>query len=428
MKRLIVVTCIALLAVLIAYVVPFSTERIRIVKYFDTPIQIQLNAGEHLEQRVHLTEGTYSGVAVFSNDPTLAGRLLRAVIKDPNGHIVAQGDSDSVSYLSSANVSRIQIDTAWWQVDQEGAYLLDLSFAHGNTFTLLMMERDKNLSVAQKLSINGVPQPAIISLTFMKRAATDMGALQGVMVGAICMIGLACISLLKTNRNKMIGAILLIIFLAPLSILGYFYPTGSLGIADWDLYVPLHDSYRKAILQYHTFPFWDPYPCGGTAGLADPEFPVFTPTFLLVLAFGSSLGLRLDIVLSIIIGAVGMLVLARKLGRSVEAGFIASLAVAFGTVNLIESTEGHVNILTAMWIPWIFWAWLSVYQKKMKPLVCGIFLALTFLGGGVYLLIYTAIAFIVLSVLSSRRKDAMLTSLQSGLWGLGFVAFKLVPV
>ena len=64
--RLIIITSIALLSVVIVYVVPFSTERIRIVKYLDTPIEISLHAGDHLEQRVHLTEGTYSGVAVFS--------------------------------------------------------------------------------------------------------------------------------------------------------------------------------------------------------------------------------------------------------------------------------------------------------------------------------------------------------------------------
>lgn len=427
-RRLVIVTSIAVLSVVIAYTVPFSTERVRVVKYFDTPLAISLHAGDSLEQRVHLVDGMYSGVAVFSHDATLSGRVIRATIKDPNGNVIAHGDANSVSYLSSANIFRIQIDTNWWKVSHDGAYLLDISFERGGDLSLLMMERDKNLSIAQKLSINGHSESAIISLTFMRRIPTNAGARQGVTVGAIAMIGLALVSELRTNRQKMIGAIILIICLAPLSILGYFYPTGALGIADWDLYVPLHDSYRKALLQFHTFPFWDPYICGGTAGLGDPEFPLFTPTFLLVLAFGSSLGLRLDIVLSIIVGAVGMLVLARKLGRSVEAGFIASLAVAFGTVNLIESTEGHVNILTAMWIPWIFWTWLCVYQKKMKPIVCGIFLALTFLGGGVYLLIYTTIAFAVLALLASRHKDAFFASLQAGLWGLGFVAFKLVPV
>ncbi|MCE9642944.1 MAG: hypothetical protein K8Q97_01320 [Candidatus Andersenbacteria bacterium] len=426
--RLILVTSIALVAVLIVYIVPLSTERIRIVKYFDTPVEISLHAGDHLQQKVHLTEGVYSGVAVFSNTSTLSGRVVRVVITDPKGSIVARGDADTVSYLSSANVSRIQMDTSWWRVSHEGAYLLDISFLHGDPLSLLMMERDKNLSAAQKLSINGQPQSAIISLTFMRRVPTDFGARQGVIVGAIAMIGIALISLLKTSKQKMIGAIVGIVFLAPLGNLGYLFPTGDLGIADWDLYVPLHDSYRKAILQLHTFPFWDPYPCGGTAGLGDPEFPVFTPTFLLVLLFGSSWGLRLDVVLSVIVGAIGMLVLARKLGRSVEAGLLAALIVSFGGVNLIENVEGHVNILTVMWIPWIFWAWLCVYQKKMRPIILGIFLALTFLGGGVYLLIYTTIAFIVLTLLASRKKDAFLTALKSGLWGLGLVSFKLIPV
>ncbi|MEO6077295.1 MAG: hypothetical protein ABIP54_00735 [Candidatus Andersenbacteria bacterium] len=426
--RLIIATSIALIAVILAYWVPFSTTPIQVVKFDDTPNVVSLSAGAHIEQRIHLSSGTYSGVAFFSNDEILEGRVVRAVIKNRAGENIASGDADTVSYLSDQNVMRIEVATSWFSVTHDDFYVVDIYFPHGEPLSLRVMDRNKNLPAVQKLSINGQVQEKIMSLSLLQRTSTDFGARQGVIVGAIAMIGIALISVVRTNRNKMILAIVLVILLAPLAILGYFFPTGSLGIADWDLYIPLHDSYRKAILTYHTFPFWDPYPCGGTSGLGDPEFPLFTPTFALVLLFGSSLGLRLDIVLSIIVGAIGMIVLARKLGRSVEAGFIAALAVSFGTVNLIESTEGHVNILTAMWVPWIFWAWLSVYQKKIKPIVLGAFLALTFLGGGVYILIYTTIAFIILTLLASRRREAFLTSLKAGLWGLGLVAFKLIPV
>ncbi len=123
-----------------------------------------------------------------------------------------------------------------------------------------------------------------------------------------------------------------------------------------------------------------------------------------------------------------MLMLARRLGRSVEAGLIASLAVAFGTVNLLEITEGHVNVLAAMWIPWILWSWHRMVVGNKKPIVCGIFLALTFLGGGIYLLMYTALAFIGLVLCVRNRRFALVCTIQAGLWALGFAAFKLIPV
>lgn len=426
--RIIIVTCVAIFCIVFVRVVPLSTAPTQIVKFDDAPSVVSLQANQHLTQRVHLSKGVYSGIQFFSNDKTLSGRIVRAVIMDREGKVVSQGDADSLSYLPNDNVLQIEVDTTWFAVAHDDFYVLDLYYPHGEPLSVRVMERDQNLPAVQKLAINKQTQSAIMSLSFVKRAPTDFGAQQGVIIGAIAMICVALLSLLKTAKQKMIGAIAIIIFLAPLASLGYLFPTGSLGIADWDLYVPLHDSYRKAIVQLHTFPFWDPYPCGGTAGLGDPEFPVFTPTFLLVLLFGSSLGLRLDVILSIIIGAIGMLVLARKLGRSVEAGLLAGLIVSFGGVNLIENVEGHVNILTVMWIPWIFWAWLSVYRKEMRPIILGIFLALTFLGGGVYLLIYTTIAFIILTLLVSRKKDAFFTALTSGLWGLGLVSFKLVPV
>ena len=134
-----------------------------------------------------------------------------------------------------------------------------------------------------------------------------------------------------------------------------------------------------------------------------PEFPIFSPTFLLELIFGVPLGIKFAISFSVAVTGIGMLILARRLGRSVEAGLIAALAVAFGTVSLLEITEGHVNVLAAMWIPWILWSWHRMVVDNKKPTLCGIFLALTFLGGGIYLLMYTALAFIGLLLFARNR-------------------------
>ncbi|HLD25653.1 MAG TPA: hypothetical protein VJC05_01250, partial [Candidatus Andersenbacteria bacterium] len=221
------------------------------------------------------------------------------------------------------------------------------------------------------------------------------------------------------------GALLLV--LVPVALAGYWWSAGELGIADWDYYFSLHHVYRHSLAQLHTFPFWNPYTCGGTAGLADPEFPVFTPTFLLELLFGIPAGLRLAIYLSVMIGAGGMLLLAKRLGVSPLAGGFSALVVSLSTVTLLEITEGHVNVFAAMWIPWIFWSWLGAYRGG-SALVPGIFLALTFYQGGVYLLMYTGLVFIALIFVVPRPRVALAVTIKAGLWALGLSALKLLPV
>lgn len=419
---------VACIAVGIAFLFPLSSTLIRIVKLSDAPNAILLRQGVHLTQRAHLSVGEYSSIAVFSNDQSLAGRAMRLIISDHKGTVIAWGNGVKTSYRPSANAMRIEIPMSRLSVQHDEFYTIDLSFSGGDPLSLRMMPRDKNLPAVSKLSFDGVAQPAILSLNIMKVSPTLFGMQQGVLIGAAFALGAALVSLLKGHQKKMRAAVCLIIFFAPFAVMGYWLSYDDLGIADWDYYIALHDSYRNAILQHHTFPFWDPYPCGGTAGLADPEFPLFSPTFLLEFIFGVPQGIKLAIILSIIVGATGMLALGRSLGRSVEASLIASLVVAFGTVNLLEVTEGHVNIFAAMWIPWIFWSWLEAYRGNKKPIVCGIFLALTFLAGGIYLLMYTALAFIGLLFLVSNFRKAIRTTVTSALWALGLSAFKLIPV
>ncbi|MGH9857419.1 MAG: hypothetical protein ACRD4B_06200, partial [Acidobacteriota bacterium] len=182
-----------------------------------------------------------------------------------------------------------------------------------------------------------------------------------------------------------------------------------------------------------------PYIGGGTAGIADPEFRFFTPTFLAQLLFGIPVGFRLAIYIATASGAIGMLVLARRVGLSVYAALVAAIIVVFGSVNLLEVVEGHPNIFAAMYIPWIFWAWLGAYGNKplfpfrknsgrLWPLLCGLFLALTFFQGGIYLLMYTGIAFFGLLFLVRHPVLAMRVTLQSAAWALGLAAVKLIPV
>ncbi|MDA1169237.1 MAG: hypothetical protein O3A36_02790 [bacterium] len=417
MKRFLLVTLVLALAVIGAvYFAPLDSKEVRIVKLIGAPEALVLEKNSHIKQRAHLSNGIYSDIIIFADAAQLGQRDLRITIRDTRGNIVARGKTNYVSYPQTSEEIKITIPISWLIVRHDAFFVLDLELVHGESLPIRTIFHDDTT------------KPAMLVYSFVKRVSIPPLERHGILIGVAFLLAVALLSRIKNQRQKYWAAIILIIFFAPLAVLGYWYSTGDLGIADWDFYFTLHDSYRKAILEHHTFPFWNPYICGGTAGLADPEFPVFSPTFLLELLFGIPVGIRLAITLSVIVGATGMLALARSLGRSVEAGLIAALAVAFGTVSLLEITEGHVNVLAAMWIPWILWAWLGAYRGIRKPVVCGMFLAAAFLGGGIYLLMYTTFAFVFLILFVREHRKAVWKTAQSGLWALGFVSVKLVPV
>lgn len=252
---------------------------------------------------------------------------------------------------------------------------------------------------------------------------------------AAIMFSLAVCLLYVAKKHQWLIAGLIICAITPLAIGGFWFSRGQLGVSDWDYYFSYHHVLRQSILEHHTFPLWNPYTCGGTAALADPEFPVITFTFPLELLFGVERGLRLAIFLSVATGAIGMLTLSRRLNLSVWAGLVAAIAYAFGSVNLLEIVEGHQNIFAAMWIPWILYAWYSAYQSTGKhtllqthTLLCAVFLALTFYAAGIYLLMYTGIAFIGFMVIAKQKKRAALITAGAGILALGLSSFKLIPV
>lgn len=275
-------------------------------------------------------------------------------------------------------------------------------------------------------------------------------ATQGILAGVIFLLGAIVVAL--APRLKWLAAGSLLVMITPIALAGFWTSTIQLGISDWDYYFSLHENLRRTVLEFHQFPLWNPWTCGGTASLADPEFPLFTLTFPFELIFGIPTGLRLAIYVSVATTALGMLILAKRLKLSVHAALLTAIGVAFGSVNLLEIVEGHPNILAVMWIPWIFLSWHSAYQKNAQPtehsskqklkvqnifnrliptkeiLLCGLFLAMTFFQGGIYLLFYSALAFLAFIFLARDHRIALTTSLQAGMWAMGLAAIKLIPV
>ncbi|MDA1169403.1 MAG: hypothetical protein O3A36_03635 [bacterium] len=254
--------------------------------------------------------------------------------------------------------------------------------------------------------------------------------LQGILAGIIFALGAILIT--RIPKYRWHAASIFILVTTPLALLPFWFSYGDLGISDWDYYFSMHTNIRDSIVQHKQFPLWNPYTCGGTSALGDPEFPALSPLFLMELVFGTPNGLRLSIFASTAIGALGMLHLARKLGIGVLGGLIASLPMSLGTVNLIEIVEGHPNILAAMYIPWVLYFWYSAYlhagkARTQATIIIAILLALMFFQGGIYLLMYMTGVFIILPFLVRQKIHALKVTCIAGILALGLASIKLVP-
>lgn len=257
---------------------------------------------------------------------------------------------------------------------------------------------------------------------------------QGVIAATMVALAALLLELLPlTTRQRWWGVCVILLALPLFAVTSFWFSSAPLGVADWDYRFSLHEIYRQAVVAWHQFPLWNPYTCGGAGGLADPEFSVISPTFLLELLLGVPVGTKLGIYVGLIVLSLGMVSLGKSLRLSWRATLIAALITTYSSAFILKIVEGHVTIIYAfMWVPWIFWAWRMGYLSPRINwrwvLLTGLFLALAFYQGGIYILSYTALALLMLGILVPRRRQALLSTIIAFLWGAGFSAFKLLPV
>jgi|GEM_PF-2537405 hypothetical protein len=427
-------TIIGLVLLLGIFELPLAREVRLLAPYSRTLESHLLLPGEIIEQTFLAGNTKLSGIQIASTALTLNDQRISVTVSNQSGEVLAEGSYARQSYLHFDNSIVQQYYFPWINTTLKEPLTLSIQLIEGGDFPLRIA---KDNAYNGNLHINNVKQAGDLSLAAIHPTSVSSGTKAGATFGVVFLIAVALITTVVPDKWRWWAAGTLLVMVTPLALLGFWLSSGSLGIADWDLYFSYHEVVRRTVLTYHTFPFWNPWLCGGSAALGDPEFPLFTFTFLLEIIFGIPAGLRLAIYLSIATTAVGMLVLAKRLRLSLYAALLVALAGAFGSVTILEIVEGHPNVFSAMWIPWIFWAWHKAYEKKKENggqfsniwhLVCGIFLALAFYAGGIYLLMYTTLAFIFLVFLVKRPALAIRTTVISGLWAMGLAAMKLIPV
>jgi hypothetical protein len=171
-----------------------------------------------------------------------------------------------------------------------------------------------------------------------------------------------------------------ILYCAPL-----FFHLENLGREDWDQFSFRYDTARVALLRDHQIPSWNPYASGGNVLLAHPDSPVTSPLFLIVLALGAPIGLRVQVLVFMALGSVGMAALTKRLGASTAGSIAGGLVFMMSAHFALHITEGHLEWCVLGVMPWLAIALLRLDDGVRYTLVAGLLLAIVVTFGAVYI-------------------------------------------
>ena len=176
----------------------------------------------------------------------------------------------------------------------------------------------------------------------------------------------------------------------------------NLGYDDWDLNLAKYESVRRTVLEWGQFPWWDPSCRGGFPLAANPQCGVVGVATPLVLALGTSVGMRVAQLVCLLIAMEGGRRLALALvsraarGRRSRADFWNQRRSAFA--GCVRLSLADVLLL----VPMAALLHLSARSQRSDGVLLGFWLAFNVLNGinyyNVYALTILAVVWLARSV------------------------------
>ncbi|MCE9616104.1 MAG: tetratricopeptide repeat protein [Lentisphaerae bacterium] len=173
-----------------------------------------------------------------------------------------------------------------------------------------------------------------------------------------------------------------------------FRHVNNWGIQDWDIFFFYHGAPAVTVRDYHQFPLWNPWFCGGMPMLARPESPFLSPCFLLTLGLGAVTALKVQIVLHLAFGLSGVYALSRYLQCRRPAAVLSAFVYMLGGTYAQHMAVGNAWAFAMGFIPWAVTCWLKAAQASAEriprsALACAACLVLMWFSGGPYPMVLT---------------------------------------
>jgi len=178
---------------------------------------------------------------------------------------------------------------------------------------------------------------------------------------------------------------------------------------------------------------WDPLLNGGQPLLGNPNRFVLYPSRILYRFVSAVTGLNLEIVLHLLLGAIGMYLLVRRLGPGPWPAALAAYAWSLGGISI--SLSNHLGRFFAFhWIPWMILGVEGVIAAKRQSrwwLLLVTISSVQWLTGGFEVILATGIL-AVSWVLMRARAGGFYSAMSQTVLALGvapfLMAFQLIPM
>ena len=168
---------------------------------------------------------------------------------------------------------------------------------------------------------------------------------------------------------------------------------------DWPVHLTIRAVAREAILVYRQIPLWNPYLWGGNVMLANPhEGYLFSPALILILLFGTEIGVKLEIIFYYVIGLLGMFLLCKEFKMGKIVSFLPPILFMLNSYHSLHLTEGHDQFMHVALLPYIFLFYLKGLIRRRYVLSSAIIFSLIFLIKSGYIFAYTFLFLIMFSL------------------------------
>jgi hypothetical protein len=181
----------------------------------------------------------------------------------------------------------------------------------------------------------------------------------------------------------------------------------GLPYGDWEYYAAKYEAARRSIVEYGQFPWWDPWTRGGFPLAANPLCGVSGLAMPLVLAFGTTIGLRLAVVVCFLLAAEGARRLARLwLGDPVAAAGAGLIYALNGGVLLAAVAAYDIPMGYAV-LPWMLYHVFRLDRRPSNGVWLGFWGAFNVLNGIAYFTVYVVLIAGVVWIRVVRRRTGL---------------------
>ncbi len=164
-----------------------------------------------------------------------------------------------------------------------------------------------------------------------------------------------------------------------------------LGRGDWDLFLGKCEAMRRSILEWGQFPWWDPWTRGGFPLAANPQCSLVGVATPFILAFDSTIGLRLGVIVCYMLAADGARRLAYLWLAEPVAALAAGLIYAINGNILISTVAAYHAVMCYAALPWMLYFTFRLERHWLDGIWLGFWLAFNVLNGIQYFTVYIAL-------------------------------------